>query len=168
VKRLLLGAREQTEGSVSLAIPVPMSLVHLVVLAMLVSAYCAGSIPRKAQAMTREALVIFDGAQDNTALARVTQLVDVTQRLPPRLAIVRGEGNQLEALRKLPGILAVCEDAVADSILQQLNSAERIFAEAWVAGRQPKATRPGEGLPWDAPGFQPPDRPGTKGGRGGM
>jgi hypothetical protein len=44
-------------------------------------------------------------------------------------------------------------------VLNGLNPTEQVFAEAWALGRKPKAFRPGEGLSWDAPGFQPPDGP---------
>jgi hypothetical protein len=105
------------------------------------------------------ALVIVNESHADDVLSQVGQFVKVTQRLPPRLAIVEGEDRQLEAVRTLPGVIAVCEGPVPDSVLQQLHPTERLFADGWTAGRQPKTARPGEGLPWDAEGFQPPDIP---------
>jgi len=108
--------------------------------------------------MTYEALVIIEESQAESVLLQAGHLVQVTQRLPPRLAIVRGQTSELEALRNLPGVIAVSEGPIPESALQLLNPTERVFAEAWGVGRQPKTARPGEGLAWDAEGFQPPDR----------
>jgi hypothetical protein len=113
---------------------------------------------QESQAMMQEALVIVDEARAEDALSRVGQLVRVAQRLPPRLAIVRGEPGALDAVRSLPGVLAVSEGAVPEDVSQQLNPTEQLFADAWALGRKPKS-RPGEGLSWDARGFPPPDLP---------
>ncbi|XXF76507.1 hypothetical protein P2318_26130 [Myxococcaceae bacterium GXIMD 01537] len=109
--------------------------------------------------MTREALVIVESSQADETLARVGQRVTLTQRLPPRLAIVRGERGDLDAVSHLPGVITVSEGAVPEPVLRRLSPTEQTFAEAWALGRQPKTARPGEGLPWDAPGFEPPDGP---------
>jgi hypothetical protein len=109
--------------------------------------------------MDTEALVIVEEARAAEVLSRVGERVEVTQRLPPRLAIARGAREALEAVRHLPGVVSVSEGPVPVPVLNGLNPTEQVFAEAWVLGRKPKAFRPGEGLSWDAPGFQPPDRP---------
>jgi len=109
--------------------------------------------------MDTEALVIVDECQATEALSRVGERVEVTQRLPPRLAIARGERGALEAVRHLPGVVSVSEGPVPEPVLRGLSPTEQVFAEAWALGRKPKLVRPGEGLAWDAPGFQPPDRP---------
>lgn len=111
--------------------------------------------------MDTEALVIVEEVRAAEALSRVGELVELTQRLPPRLAIARGTQEALEAVRHLPGVVSVSEGAVPEPVLSGLNPTEQVFAEAWALGRKPKAFRPGEGLSWDAPGFQPPDRPGN-------
>jgi hypothetical protein len=79
----------------------------------------------------------------------------VTQRFPPASIV---QGDQRQTLRNPWGCHGG-RGAIPDSVLQQLNSTERTFAAAWVTGRQPKTTRPGEGLSWDAEGFEPPDAP---------
>ena len=109
--------------------------------------------------MDTEALVIVDECQATEALSRVGERVEVTQRLPPRLAIARGAPGALEAVRNLPGIVSVSEGPVPVPVLQALNPTEQVFAEAWALSRKPKDFRPGDGLSWDAPGYQPPDRP---------
>jgi hypothetical protein len=46
-----------------------------------------------------------------------------------------------------------------ESVLDELNDGARLFMEAWRTRPLSKPNRPGEGLAWDAPGFEPPDRP---------
>lgn len=95
------------------------------------------------------------------AVARVARLV---QRCPPRLAIVEADPRAQAAIRALPGVRSVTDGPLDEEILRDLTEAERLFAAGWVASRQPKV-RAGDGLPWDAPGFDPPDRPGGGGSR---
>lgn len=112
---------------------------------------------RTAHSTMTDALVIMDEAQVDDVLLRVGQLVTVTQRLPPRLAVVQGEAARLETVRNLPGVVAVYEGPVPETALQGLADDERTFAEAWTLTRQAKPNRRGDRLPWDAEGFQPPD-----------
>ena len=45
-------------------------------------------------------------------------------------------------------------------VLAELDPNERLFVEGWLTNRSTaKTDRPGEGLPWDAPGMTPPDPP---------
>ena len=103
-----------------------------------------------------QALLIFDALQTDSVLSRVAELASVKQRLPPRLAIVEGDSDQLASIRSIPGIISIFEGTVPETTLQQLNPTERLFAEAWAESRRPKS-RIGEGLPWDAEGFEPPN-----------
>nr|WP_128798909.1 hypothetical protein [Corallococcus coralloides] len=57
---------------------------------------------------------------------------------------MRGERAALDAVSHLPGVLVVAEGTLPGSALRHLNETEQLF---------------GEGLSWDAPGFQPPDGP---------
>ena len=104
-----------------------------------------------------QALLIFDELQSEKVLSRVAELASVTQRLPPRLAIVEGDSDRIAAVHGIPGIIAMFEGDVPETTLRQLNPTERLFAEAWAQSRHPKRGRVGEGLPWDAEGFEPPD-----------
>ena len=95
----------------------------------------------------------------------VTQVLDqlgrsatLVQHLPPRLAIVECDHAARVALRTAPGVLGIGEPDLSDDVRDELTGTERIFVDAWVVGRQRKA-RPGDGLAWDAPGFEPPDLP---------
>ena len=103
------------------------------------------------------ALVILDDLQTADLLVQIGQVVQITQQLPTRLFLVEGDQQQLAVVRNLPGVVGVFTQNVPESILQQLTATERLFAEAWIAGSHPKTFRSGDGLPWDAPDFQPPD-----------
>jgi len=117
-----------------------------------------------------EALVILDGA-DYLASAEYQEAADyqealgalrrnavVTQFLPPRLALV-ALPTDLQALH-VPQVrgATVYEDDVPDAVLDKLSEKERLFVSAWATRRVGKE-RIGDHLPWDAPGYSPPDRP---------
>jgi hypothetical protein len=98
---------------------------------------------------------------DPTALDRWT----VIARVPPHIAVLRADPGDLEeiarharlAMTPSPdgGIRALGDD----SVLADLDRAGRLFVDAWRARAAGKPGRTGEGLPWDATGFQPPDPP---------
>lgn len=92
-----------------------------------------------------------------TVLAEAGHVARIVQRLPPRLAIVDATPEALVALKGMQGMQAVCEGSIPASLLEELKPMERVFADAWVASQRAKRDRPGEGLPWDAKGFEPPD-----------
>ena len=104
-----------------------------------------------------QALVIFDPSRAEDALADAAGTVTVTQRLLPRLAIVEGDPDRVAALRQLPGVTGVFQGPVSETVLRELNPDERLFAGAWARGRAPKPERRGQGMPWDAEGFEPPN-----------
>ena len=108
--------------------------------------------------MGREMLLVVDPVAPDLP-ERLAPFVTVDQRLPPRLLVVRGEADRLDHASRLPGVVAAIVDRLPERVLDQLDPTERLFAQAWVAGRRPKVGRPGDGLPWDAPGFEPPDPP---------
>jgi hypothetical protein len=105
-----------------------------------------------------EALIVVEPAAHESVWRDVGALVAVTQRLPPRLAIVQGDEGALARLRDVSGIVVVTSGDVPDQLSSGLSESERLFAHGWVLGRSPKQ-RPGDGLAWDAEGFLPPDRP---------
>ena len=107
-----------------------------------------------------EFLVILETRSADEALVRLRAVANVTQVLPPRLAIVEAERETAARVARIEGVLGVYDDAVPE-VPPDLTPSERVFVSAWEARRQPK-TRPGEGLSWDAPGFLPPDPPGQR------
>jgi hypothetical protein len=84
--------------------------------------------------------------------------VQVTQKLEPRLYIVRATSSRLQELAAEPGVRAVIQ--AGDATPDDLDEREKLFAEAWQLSQRQKV-RPGEGLAWDAAGFTPPDFPGS-------
>jgi hypothetical protein len=104
------------------------------------------------------ALVILEG---DAPAAGLPETVHVVHRLPPRLAIVEAGDEAIAALERASGVrvLRAPLDAAA---LASLSPEERVFVEASLSPVGEKPARAGDGLPWDAPGFEPPDR----GGRG--
>lgn len=100
--------------------------------------------------MEQEALVVMeDTTVARTGVDDLRRAGQVTQVLPPRLAlVVPGPVDPAAAAG-----LSVHTDDRPD--LVDATEAERLFVEAWWSRRADKR-RPGDGLPWDAPGFQAP------------
>lgn len=100
---------------------------------------------------TGEVLVIL---KDSTAPGTRDQIAregQLTQAGSERVFAMRGpvpDSPHIE--RVLTGA-----DAEAD-VPAGLSLGESLFAKGWLLARKPK-TRTGEGLPWDSPGFLPPD-----------
>ena len=106
----------------------------------------------------RELLIVLDSQPASETLAQLRAAANVTQLFPPRLALVQAGPDARTRIARIQGVLYVLDDR-ARKLPADLTPAERAFAGAWQARQQPKA-RAGEGLPWDAPGFDPPDQPG--------
>lgn len=107
-----------------------------------------------------ELLVRVDHDEAADALARLRERFRVTQVAPPRLAVVEQTPDAREPeLLGTPGVVAVAGPEVPDDFRQGLNPEEALFVAAWERRMQESKSedRPGAGLPWDAPGFSPPD-----------
>ena len=106
--------------------------------------------------MPPEFLVLLVDGDDG--LERLRRSLEVTQVASPRLAVVVAAEGALEAIDGVAEIAGAGE-SLQDEIA--LTDAERLFADAWAlrTGDAPGGERPGDGLPWDAPGFTPPDPP---------
>jgi hypothetical protein len=101
---------------------------------------------------------LLAAADVEQALGDLAGSVTVTQRLPPRLAVVEADAAVAEVLRKRPEVLAVGDPELPSDVRAGLTETERLFADAWTMSRNPKDRR-GDGLSWDAAGFSPPDEP---------
>ena len=102
-----------------------------------------------------ELLVILEPGLAQEALTQLRLVTSVTQVLAPRLILVRADRDTMARAKRIRGVLEVYNDAPL-KFPSNLTSSERLFVSAWKARRRPK-TRRGEGLPWDAPGYLPPD-----------
>ncbi|OHV41401.1 MULTISPECIES: hypothetical protein [Pseudofrankia] len=101
-----------------------------------------------------------------TALEALRQLVPVTLDYPPRLALVPLPPRAAGRIAEQPYIVGVYTEAPPPAVLATLRPAERLFVDAWLLRVEDrvyrrKRHRHGEGLPWDAPGHEPPDAPGS-------
>lgn len=106
-----------------------------------------------------EVLIAFAHGKDAAILEQLQPGPRITALKPPGLATVRASTEEIAALRRLTGVQAVFLRDVPAQFLEALGPGERLFVLAWQVRGGTKLERPGEGLPWDAPGFEPPDRP---------
>lgn len=99
--------------------------------------------------MEQDVLVVMEDTDvARMALADLRIRGQVTQLLPPRLALVAAGA----VAAGTPG-LSVHTGERPD--LDDPTDAEQLFVDAWWERRRGK-DRPGDGLPWDAPGYRPP------------
>jgi hypothetical protein len=82
-----------------------------------------------------------------------------------RVVVVRAEPDELDELaagarfamaRHADGRIEERGDA---GVLGELDIGTRLFVDGWRSRADDKPDRPGDGLSWDSPGFEPPDRP---------
>jgi len=95
----------------------------------------------------------------------VSQRWRLLSAVEPDVVVVRAPVEDLpEIVRAARFVLARGSDgeilAMGDeSSLDELPEGTRLFVSAWREQRINKPDRVGEGQPWDAAGFEPPDRP---------
>ena len=89
----------------------------------------------------------------------------VVASAPPRVVVLRTEpGSATDVVAH--GRLVIVRNADGSNeehggadVVAELDDGARLFVEAWRQSPAAKSARPGEGLSWDSPGFEPPDRP---------
>ena len=82
----------------------------------------------------------------------------IVHSVSPRLFVIRSGPATRAELAALTGVAAITDCELPQEYQQILNPQEMLFATAFAASGTSKQ-RVGEGLPWDAPGFEPPDPP---------
>jgi hypothetical protein len=109
---------------------------------------------------TRHVLVVLHDESASQTATRLQGQFKILSRLAPRILVVDPGEHAPADLGREPGVLGVYERDVPADVLARLRQEEQLFVRAWAqqATQEPKV-RPGEGLSWDAPGFQPPDAP---------
>lgn len=108
-----------------------------------------------------EYLVLLDESEPATSLAGLRQQGAVTQVASPRLVVFTADRTHAAGIESYPGVVGAFKGSLPADVIESLDDSEAIFAAAWAlrhAGTSPKQ-RYGEGMSWDAPGFQPPDPP---------
>src|SRR5262249_24239376 len=106
-----------------------------------------------------EVLVVGYGSEGEPSrwpvVARVSPYVAVLRASPEELAEIARHVRL--AMARLPnGDVAVLGNRGG---LDELDEGARLYVRAWRERSLDKPDRPGEGLAWDHPGFQPPDQP---------
>ena len=109
---------------------------------------------------TRPVLVLLPEASASEQVGRLQSAYRVLTLLRPRIVVLEVDEQALTALRKSPDIAGVYEQNVPPDVLAGLRPEERLFVEGWSVQQASKdKSRSGDGLSWDAPGFQPPGPP---------
>lgn len=89
----------------------------------------------------------------------------IVAQVPPHVVVLRAPTEDLPAIarrarlamaRASDGSIHILGD---EAVVNELDDAARLFIRAWRERPAEKSDRPGEGLAWDHPGFQPPDQP---------
>jgi hypothetical protein len=88
-------------------------------------------------------------------LTRLRAAGTVTALMPPRLALLRPAPGVDPP--RIDGVVYLRRAEEADALPDDLTADERLFVDAWRTRFAPKQ-RTGDGLAWDAAGFEPPDR----------
>ncbi len=112
---------------------------------------------------TRPVLVLLPEESAARNAARLQGAYRVLAMLRPRILVLQIEEEALTALRQDPSLAGVYDDTVPPEVLAGLRPDERLFVDGWIQQQASKdKQRRGDGLSWDAPGFQPPGPPSKK------
>lgn len=107
-----------------------------------------------------EFLVILDPSAGAEVVKRLRQSHRVTQVGSPRVVVVSVLPGETPPSSSIPGVVAVSGGTLPPGLVERLDEGEALFVTAWVTRMTgPEKRRRGEGLPWDASGFEPPDPP---------
>ena len=107
-----------------------------------------------------EYLVILEPGAATEALEQLRSSHRVIQVGYPRVVVVAVSPEETPPSSETPGVVAVSSGALPAHMIEELDEQEALFVAAWtnrITG--PEKQRRGDGLPWDAPGFEPPDAP---------
>ena len=108
-----------------------------------------------------ELLVIMSEGSTAEGGAELPGRFPIVHTVSPRVFVIEPPGDVSSTdVAALPGVAAVSERDVAPEILEGLDETEGLFVQAWSKRQgESKTQRRGEGLDWDADGFEPPDPP---------
>jgi hypothetical protein len=89
----------------------------------------------------------------------------VVARVSPHVVVLRADPEELAEIARHARLAMVrspnggVEELGEQDALDELDEGARLYVRAWRERPAEKPDRPGEGLAWDHPGFEPPDRP---------
>ena len=111
----------------------------------------------------QEVLILFKEPPSRQAVADLKARYAVKALAPPRIVVLHLQESQLQDLQRMPGLEVVLKGPSSPSPAS-LTEQERLFITGWQQQQQGEGGkhRKGEGLPWDAEGYLPPDRPTSK------
>jgi hypothetical protein len=105
-------------------------------------------------------LAILSSESARAAIDDLADAYPVTHEASWRVLVIRHGGGDFGDLAAIPGAAVVSGADVASEMLEGLDESEVLFVQAWSMRRgSSKNRRRGEGLDWDAEGFEPPDPP---------
>jgi hypothetical protein len=113
---------------------------------------------------SRDVLIVISDDRAAEEFKQLSAGYRVSQVASPRVVVVEGSPGALAGLRSIPGVTVVTGSDTPPGLTEGLDEGEALFVAAWLSRSKegPPKQRPGEGLPWDAPGFLPPDPPATE------
>jgi hypothetical protein len=88
----------------------------------------------------------------------VMRAAPATQMVSSRVFLANLHPDAVAQIRSMPGVAAVLTGAEQNPRLPPLDEAETLFVRAWISRQGVVKQRIGEGLDWDTPPMQPPDR----------
>jgi hypothetical protein len=112
-----------------------------------------------------EVLVILSVDHGAALFERVSTQCHVRQMASRRVVVLECSPDEIAKLRSVSGVTVIADAALPAGVLEGMDEGEVLFMTAWAAraGNKTAKKRLGEGLSWDAPGFDPPDPPTGKG-----
>lgn len=112
-------------------------------------------------ARQQELLVVLERERASTTLDELRARERVVHVASPRIVVIATDAEADDVARGLTGVEGVFRETIPPDVMDSLDEGETLFTNAWLS-RQQEVSKPrlGEGLDWDAPGFEPPDPPG--------
>ena len=111
--------------------------------------------------MVKELLVVLSAGPPavlRETAQRLGALHPIVSTLGARLLVLRAGEAARAGIAAHPGVQAVAANAQDVAGLAGLDENAQLFASAWAAQGLKSGPRPGDGLDWGAPGFEPPQR----------
>ena len=109
---------------------------------------------------TRSFLALLREGAAAQHVERLQSRYRVINMLRPRVLVLEIDDDAAARLREDPDIAGVFDREAPADVVDQLPADARLFVNAWIQQQATKdKQRRGDGLSWDAPGFEPPDIP---------
>lgn len=106
----------------------------------------------------RQKILVIAGMEDgDDLLRRLGGASTISMVLSPRVFVLQASSPTVEAISDLPGVVLASAGEIPEEALLGMSEAEATQIAAWnLRIAQKDKTRPGEGMEWDAEGFEAP------------